>query len=38
MKYLAQIPWDTLMDGTEGTLYLEFCPDCHTVSMQHQQN
>ena len=26
MKYLAQIQWDTLMDGTEGTLYIEFCP------------
>ena len=37
MKYLAQIQWDTLMDGTEGTLYVEFCPDCHIVSMQHQQ-
>jgi len=37
MKYLAQIQWDTLMDGTEGTLYVEFCPDCHVVSMQHQQ-
>ena len=37
MKYLAQIQWDTLMDGTEGTLYIELCPDCHIVSMQHQQ-
>lgn len=37
MKYLAQIQWDTVMDGTEGTLYIEFCPDCHMVSMQHQQ-
>ena len=37
MKYLAQIQWYTLMDGTEGTLYVEFCPDCHIVSMQHQQ-
>ncbi len=37
MKYLAQIQWDTLMDGTEGTLYIEFCSDCHIVSMQHQQ-
>ena len=35
MKYLAQIQWDTLMDGTEGTLYIEFCPDCQIVSMQH---
>ncbi len=37
MKYLAQIQWDTLMDGTEGTLYIEFCSDCQIVSMQHQQ-
>lgn len=37
MKYLAQIQWNTLMDGTEGTLYIEFCPDCQLVSMQHQQ-
>ena len=27
----------TLNDGEEGTLYMEFCPDCHIVSMQHQQ-
>ena len=25
------------MDGTEGTLYIEFCPECQIVSMQHQQ-
>ena len=37
MKYLAQIQWDTLMDGTEGTLYIEVCPDCKIVSMKHQQ-
>mgnify|MGYP000149175168 CR=1 FL=1 len=37
MKYLAQIQWYTLMDGTECTLYIEFCPDCQIVSMQHQQ-
>lgn len=37
MKYLAQIQWDTIMDGTEGTLYIEVCSDCKVVSMQHQQ-
>ncbi len=37
MKYLAQIQWDTVLDGTEGTLYIEVCPDCQIVSMQHQQ-
>ena len=24
-------------DCAEGTLYVEFCPDCQIVSMQHQQ-
>ena len=37
MKYLAQIQWDTVFDCAEGTLYVEFCPDCLIVSMQHQQ-
>jgi hypothetical protein len=37
MKYLAQIQWDTVFECAEGTLYVEFCPDCHIVSMQHQQ-
>ena len=36
MKYLAQIQRGTVIDGTEGTLYIEFCPDCRIVSMQHQ--
>lgn len=37
MKYLAQIQWDTVYDCAEGTLYVEFCPDCQILSMQHQQ-
>ena len=37
MKYLAQIQWDTVFDCAEGTLYVEFCPDCQIVSMRHQQ-
>ena len=37
MKYLAQIQWDMVFDCAEGTLYVEFCPDCHIVSMLHQQ-
>ena len=36
MMYLAQIKWDAL-DFMEGTLYIEICPDCRTVSMHHQQ-
>ena len=27
----------TIMEGTEGTLYIEVCTDCKVVSMQHQQ-
>lgn len=37
MKYLAQIQWDTVLEGAEGTLFIEFCSDCRIVSMQHQQ-
>ena len=37
MKYLAQIQWDTVFDCAEGTLYIEFCPECQIASMQHQQ-
>lgn len=36
MKYLGQIQWDTIVGG-EGTLYIEFCPDCQIASMHHQQ-
>lgn len=37
MRFLAQIPWDCLTEFCEGTLYIEICPDCRTVSFQHQQ-
>ena len=38
MKYLAQIQWDTVFDtARRARLYIEFCPDCQIVSMQHQQ-
>jgi len=37
MKYLMQIHWEVLTDYMEGSLYIEFCPDCRVVSMQHQQ-
>ncbi len=37
MKYLAQIQWDTIIDGMEGTLYIEICLDCQIVAMLHQQ-
>ena len=38
MRYLAQLSWDSIMnDSCEGTLYVEICPECKVVSMQHQQ-
>lgn len=37
MRYLAQIRLCTVMDGIEGTCYIEFCPDCHIAATQHQQ-
>lgn len=37
MKYLAQIQWDTVIDCSEGTLYIEVCPECRIASMHHQQ-
>ncbi len=38
MRYLAQLSWESIMsDLMEGTLYIEFCPDCRVASMQHQQ-
>ena len=37
MKYLAQIQWDTVLDGMEGNAYIEICRDCKTMVMLHQQ-
>ncbi len=38
MRYLAQLSWESIMnDSSEGTLYVEVCPDCKVVSMHHQQ-
>lgn len=37
MKYLAQIQWDTVLDGMEGNAYIEICKDCKTMVMLHQQ-
>ena len=37
MRYLAQIQWDTVLENMEGTLYIEFCPDCRVAAMIHQQ-
>ena len=36
MKYVAQIQWDMITEGAEGTLYIEFCPKCRIVSTQYQ--
>jgi hypothetical protein len=37
MRYFASVPWNALSDWTEGTLFLEICPDCCVVSAFHQQ-
>ena len=37
MRYLAQLHWDTLIEGMEGTLFIEVCTDCHTAAVVHQQ-
>ncbi len=37
MKYLAQLPWETLLEDAEGTLYIEVCPDCQVASVHYQQ-
>lgn len=37
MKYLAQIQWDTVLDGMEGNAYIEICTDCKVIAMLHQQ-
>lgn len=37
MKYLAQIQWDTVLDGMEGNAYIEICTDCKVIAILHQQ-
>ena len=37
MKYLAQIQWDTVLDGMEGNVYIEICRECKVIAMLHQQ-
>ncbi len=37
MKYLAQIQWDTVLDGWEGNAYIEICKDCNVIAVLHQQ-
>ena len=37
MKYLAQIPWDLVIDNAEGYGYIEICPDCQIAAVVHQQ-
>lgn len=39
MKYLAQLQWSMIEgSGCEGTLYIEFCPECQITGMFHQQS
>lgn len=37
MQYLAQIQWDTVLDGMEGNVYIEICKDCKMIAVLHQQ-
>lgn len=37
MTYLAQIQWDTILDGMEGNAYIEICKDCRMMAVLHQQ-
>ncbi len=37
MKYIAQIQWDTVIDGMEGNAYIEICKGCKIMVMLHQQ-
>jgi hypothetical protein len=37
LRYFASVPWAALSDWSEGTLYLEICPDCRVISAFHQQ-
>ena len=37
MKYLAQVQWDTVIDGMEGNAYIEICRDCKIIAILHQQ-
>lgn len=36
MRYLAQLHWSQI-DDSEGTLYIEICPECQVAGMLHQQ-
>jgi hypothetical protein len=37
MKLLAQMSWNTVMDYTEGSLFMQICTDCRVVVLVHQQ-
>lgn len=37
MTYLAQIQWDTVLEGMEGNAYIELCKDCNRIAILHQQ-
>ena len=37
MRLLGAIVWDTLIEDSEGTLYMEICADCRVISLFHQQ-
>lgn len=37
MKQLGALVWDTVLPGSEGTLYIQHCPDCQVAAAFHQQ-
>jgi hypothetical protein len=37
MKLLAQMSWNTVMDYTEGDLFMQICTGCRVVVLVHQQ-
>ncbi len=37
MKFLSALPWNVLVDCSEGTLYIEICTDCRKLCLFHQQ-
>jgi len=37
MKLLGSVPLSTILDGLEGTEYIEICTDCQVISVLHQQ-
>lgn len=37
MTFLAQIPYGWMIDGVEGTMYMQICKDCKVITMTYDQ-